>query len=124
MNVSPAQSFHLDRLAENQLPALAWVFRKAGRAALSRPVSLDKATDVHWGTINEPGFEAERRIARKTQRPPVGAPLHDHREGLRANDMTVLHSALWILAVRGGTAHLAPIPGSVDRNGDIVPVNF
>jgi hypothetical protein len=31
---TPAQSFHLDRLAENQLPALAWVFRKAGRASL------------------------------------------------------------------------------------------
>lgn len=76
-------------------------------------VTLSKIPGMGTGTESTP-------VAHRL--PPVGAPLHDHREGIRANDMTVLHSALWILAVRGGTVHLAPIPGSVDRNGDIVPL--
>lgn len=32
-------------------------------------------------------------------------PLHDHRQGLRANDLVVLHSALVVISYHGGTAH-------------------
>lgn len=52
------------------------------------PVTLAKDMDV---------APAPRRL------PPVGAVLADHRPGLRRNDLTALHSALWVLALRGGT---------------------
>lgn len=33
-------------------------------------------------------------------------PLVGHRKGLYANDLVTLASALWVLALEGGTAHL------------------
>jgi hypothetical protein len=36
-------------------------------------------------------------------------PLVGHRRGLRSNDLVALASALWILALEGGTAHVAPV---------------
>lgn len=35
-------------------------------------------------------------------------PLVGHRRGLRSNDLVTLASALFVLAIEGGTAHVAP----------------
>lgn len=50
-------------------------------------------------------------------------PLVGHRDGLRMNDLVSLASAFWILANDGGTAHLAPIPGTI-VDGRVVPVRL
>ncbi len=45
-----------------------------------------------------------------TPRTPVRRPwypLVGHRRGLRANDLGTLASALWVLALEGGTAHVS-----------------
>lgn len=62
-------------------------------------VALAKDTD-HQGDISTPGF---RDTAKVMARLPW-YPLVGHREGLRANDLTTLASAFWILAYHSGTA--------------------
>lgn len=42
---------------------------------------------------------------------PVGFKLHGHREGLRMNDLTTLHSALVCTSLNGGTAHQSGCDG-------------
>jgi hypothetical protein len=49
------------------------------------------------------GVEYAPETATQARLTPVGAPLYGHRYGLRMNDPVTLHSALWILALRGGT---------------------
>lgn len=48
-------------------------------------------------------------------------PIAGHREGLRMNDLTTLHSAFVILGYHGGTAHAGEIPGMIRPDGTVVP---
>lgn len=50
----------------------------------------------------------ERRVNGKGRTRYPWYPLVGHRSGLRANDMISLASALFILALEGGTAHMSP----------------
>lgn len=49
------------------------------------------------------GTEHSTPTPRTVRRPWY--PLVGHRRGLRANDLTTLASALWVLALEDGTAH-------------------
>lgn len=60
-----------------------------------RPLTLDKITDMDPTPASTP----------RTQDRRPWYPLHGHRSGLRANDLGTLASALWILALHGGTAY-------------------
>lgn len=87
-------------------------------------VNLDKVSDAPLT-----GWEAEclKSADRSTARPNAlpWYPLMGHREGLRRNDPVTLASALFILALEGGTAHSpAPIPGTVDDSGTIIAIRF
>ncbi len=75
-------------------------------------VTLAKITDTPDLTLSPEVAETDLRIvrARKHGRSP-SYPLYGHREGLRVNDMISLHSALVILAMNGGTAHLSHCDG-------------
>ena len=73
-------------------------------------VSLVKIAD-HDGHVPEWILEKRREDAhhqRTGTRQRPWYPLVGHREGLRANDPVSFASALFILALEGGTAHLSP----------------
>lgn len=61
------------------------------------PLTLDKITDYP----STPCTPTPRTTTRRPWYPLVG-----HRQGLRSNDLVTLASALWILALEGGTAHI------------------
>lgn len=63
------------------------------------PLTLAKIPGMGTGTEQAP------TTPRTTTRRPW-YPLVGHRQGLRRNDLTTLASALWLLALEGGTAHL------------------
>lgn len=66
-----------------------------------------------------------RRLNASARRQRPWYPLVGHRDGLRANDLVTLASALFVLALEGGTAHGPwPVPGTTDANGDVVPVRM
>ena len=69
-------------------------------------VSLVKIAD-HDGHAPE-WILADRRVNAKGLHKWPWYPIVGHREGLRANDPVTLASALFILALEGGTAHLSP----------------
>ena len=77
-------------------------------AEITGRVSLVKIGD-HDGHVPE-WIMAKRRLS-GTPRPWY--PLVGHREGLRANDPVSLASALFVLALEGGTAHLV---GTVNQD--------
>lgn len=79
-------------------------------------VSLDKIDGMGTGVEDAPSLTRPNAL-------PL-YPLYGHREGLRRNCTVTLASALWLLALAGGTAHLGPTPGTVGPDGKIVPVNF
>lgn len=71
-----------------------------------QPVSLVKrgATYGHGRALQAPTeWDLEKRRAQSTLRPWY--PLMAHRDGLRRNDLVTLGSALFVLALEGGTAH-------------------
>lgn len=81
-------------------------------------VSLVKITN----SIPELATPTESGLAYRRSQSPRRPwyPLVGHREGLRRNDMITLHSALFILALEGGTVHQAPIPGTI-VDGKVIP---
>lgn len=69
------------------------------------------------GTGTEQGTPTPRMVRRPWY------PLVGHRQGLRANDLTTLASALWVECLERGA--LSPVPGTVDPDtGNVVPVRF
>lgn len=83
-------------------------------------VSLDKPTD----TLSTPAVDTMALRKAECARLPW-YPLMGHREGLRRNDPVTLASALFILALEGGTAHgPSPIPGTVDDSGTVIAIRF
>lgn len=81
-----------------------------------RPVTLRQHDEISLttGVVRR----SQSQSAKRTVYPWY--PLAGHREGLRANDMISLHSAFVIIAFHGGTAHVAPQPGTI-VNGNVVP---
>lgn len=73
------------------------------------PLTLAKIPGMGTGTEHAP------TTPRTTTRRPW-YPLVGHRQGLRANDLVTLASALWVLALEGGTAHLSS-SAEVQLNG-------
>jgi hypothetical protein len=71
-------------------------------------ITLDKTPGRGTGT--EQGNPTPRMVRRPWY------PLMGHRAGLRANDLNTLGSALWLLALEGGTAHLS-CSAQVQLNG-------
>ena len=84
-------------------------------AEITGRVSLDKIGD-HDGHVPEWIIEKRREDA---YHQPTGTrqrpwyPLLNHRPGLRANDLVSLASALFVLALEGGTAHVV---GTVNQD--------
>lgn len=90
-------------------------------AEINSRVSLVKelpgATEVmiHFAANPSESRLAKRRSNARTLRPWY--PLVGHRDGLRRNDLVTLGSALFVLALEGGTQYLADVsPALVNQD--------